>query len=181
MIGIIAEIGAFMVAGHMAKRSGARAAAALATAGIQRSGRVDRVVRMMGTHGVRRPHAAMTDLIQRQGTFSNVRSGAQMLGGRSAAGYASDVLRTAAANRGWRAAETLMWAVPMMGLGSQLIGGVGDLAARAPVPSEQLANTQMMMMPRAAFTQRQRSLQAIYSSQTSTRAAIGSEAMFLHG
>lgn len=69
--------------------------------------------------------------------------------------------------------------LPMLAIGSELAGGIPQMFA--PVREElMLAQTQQYIMPRRAFTQRQRALQAIHMSRLQTRSALGNEATFLH-
>ena len=182
MIGIIAEMVGFMVAGHMAKRTAVQMGGQLAGVGIKVTGNkaAARMARVMsrGQAAGQNRGRAVYEYVRKQGHFPRTMTYGQARD--TARGTTRDVLRSAMAYRGWKSAETLMWAVPMLGLGGELLSGVGDMAARAPLPSEQALQTQQFMLPRAAHTMRQRQLQAIHSSQMTTRAAIGNEAEFLH-
>ena len=50
-----------------------------------------------------------------------------------------------------------------------------------PAPVQEILQTQQMFLPRMAYTQRQRAIQAIHQSGMTTRSALGSEANYLHG
>lgn len=50
-----------------------------------------------------------------------------------------------------------------------------------PPPALELLQTQQEFLPRMAYTQRQRAIQAIHQSQMTTRAALGNEASYMHG
>ena len=54
-------------------------------------------------------------------------------------------------------------------------------AKNIPTPAQEILQTQQMFLPRQAYTQRQRAIQAIHQSGMTTRSALGNEAMYMHG
>lgn len=49
-----------------------------------------------------------------------------------------------------------------------------------PPPALEMLQAQQEFLPRMAYTQRQRAIQAIHQSQMTTRAALGNEAQYMH-
>jgi len=86
------------------------------------------------------------------------------------------------AARATGAAEKIFMGVPLIGTGFSMFSGMDSLAEKniAP-PAQEIAQTQQMFMPRQAYTQRQRAIQAIHQSQITTRSALGNEAQYMHG
>ena len=71
--------------------------------------------------------------------------------------------------------------IGMTGIGMQLGGVGGSMGERVPMaPSQEVQNANMYIMPRQAYTQRQRSMQAISMTQLSLRSAFGQEARYMH-
>ncbi len=71
--------------------------------------------------------------------------------------------------------------IGMTGIGMQLGGVGGSMSERVPMaPSQEVQNANMYIMPRQAYTQRQRSMQAISMTQLSLRSAFGQEARYMH-
>jgi len=70
--------------------------------------------------------------------------------------------------------------VGMLSGGAMLGGSAGSLMSEVPLPPEEIQNANMYITPRRAYTQRQRSLQAISMTQLSLRSAFGQEARYMH-
>lgn len=94
-------------------------------------------------------------------------------------GEASEMLKNA---RVFGAGEKLMAGIGGFSITSSMLVGASGLGERnIPYPEKELMQTQQMFMPRMAYTQRQRAIQAIHQSQMTTRSALGNEAMYMHG
>ena len=70
--------------------------------------------------------------------------------------------------------------VGMLSVGGSMGTGAGQLSSEVPLPSQEIQNANMFIMPRQAYTQRQRALQAISMTQLSLRSAFGQEAAAQH-
>lgn len=81
------------------------------------------------------------------------------------------------------AAANVMFAAPAFAFGFSMLSGADQAFQRniPPAPAMEIARTQQMFMPRQAYTQRQRAIQAIHQSQLTTRSALGNEAQYMHG
>lgn len=185
MWGLLAELGVFFGIGALEKRAATRGLAILGKYGIEATektagkellriarrgtgslGRTARVAVEAPAHLGAESSAALVEMAR---TIRLAERAGRMELSRVARSYA-----------GYRAANTLAWSVPMIHQGISMMGGLGDLFARTPKPSQQMLQANMMAMPRAAYTQRQAAMQAIHNSQMTTRAAIGQEAAYMH-
>jgi len=80
------------------------------------------------------------------------------------------------------AAGNIMMAAPAAVVGFSMLSDVGGLwDKKIPPPVQETLQTQQMFLPRQAYTQRQRAIQAIHQSQMTTRSALGNEAEYMHG
>lgn len=84
--------------------------------------------------------------------------------------------------RAFGGAQKALMGIPLVGMGFSLFSGMDRFAEKnvAP-PAQEIAQTQQMFMPRQAYTQRQRAIQAIHQSGMTTRSALGNESMYMHG
>jgi len=70
--------------------------------------------------------------------------------------------------------------IGMLGIGTSVGSGAAGMMNEVPLPSQEMQNANMFIMPRRAHTQRQRALQAISMTQLSLRSAFGQEAAYMH-
>jgi len=78
-------------------------------------------------------------------------------------------------------AERFYWGALNIGIGAELASGlIPGMAQKMPDVDIELMNANQYILPRAAYTQRARALQAIHQSQLSTRSALGQEASYAH-
>ena len=84
--------------------------------------------------------------------------------------------------KAWGAAEKIIGGSVMAEGGYHMLSGMDSMWERnIPVQEREMLQTQQQFMPRQAYTQRQRAIQAIHQSQMTTRSALGNEAQFMHG
>jgi len=81
----------------------------------------------------------------------------------------------------WSNLARFYWGATFLGQGASMTAGLlPGMMQKTPDVSLELMSAQQYILPRAAYTQRAKALQAIHQSQLSTRAAIGNEAQYLH-
>lgn len=79
-----------------------------------------------------------------------------------------------------RGASNMAMAFTTLGLGSAAVGWLPGMWSRVPDSQQELVAGTQYIMPRVAYTQRQRALQAIHMSQMNTYSAFGNEASYMH-
>ena len=101
--------------------------------------------------------------------------------GATAAAYkeAGAMLRR---GKAFGAVQNIFLAAPAIGMGFSMLSDVDKLWEKnIPPPAVEITQTQQMFLPRQAYTQRHRAVQAIHQSRMTTRSALGNEAQFMHG
>jgi len=106
--------------------------------------------------------------------------------GQNVTGRAMRVLDTAQSSmtqaRAWGAAEKIIGGTMAAEMGYEMLSGSASIFEKnMPIQEREMLQTQQQFMPRQAYTQRQRAIQAIHQSQMTTRSALGNEAQFMHG
>jgi hypothetical protein len=86
------------------------------------------------------------------------------------------------ASRAFGFGEKALLAGMGFGLGWELFSELDRFSEKnIPAPVQEILQTQQMFLPRQAYTQRQRAIQAIHQSGVTTRSALGNEASYMHG
>ena len=81
---------------------------------------------------------------------------------------------------GWSGLASITGAIGMGHFGLQMTSHLDFLTQQVPKVDYELGLAQQYILPRQAYTQRQKALQAIHSSQMTTRSALGQEASYCH-
>ncbi len=79
-----------------------------------------------------------------------------------------------------RGASNMAMAFTMLSLGGMAVSWLPGMWDQVPDAQQELMAGTQYIMPRVAYTQRQRGLQAIHMSQMNTYSAFGNEASYMH-
>lgn len=156
--------------------------------GLQESGLISKATRF----GTKRADVAIRRL--ERGGFDAIRTAHKRrlarlpraqrgkLGPMPTRGQYETAMRHLQRGKTFGAAGNIMWMAPTAAMGFSMFSDADRFFTKnIPGPAQEILQTQQMFLPRQAYTQRQRAIQAIHQSQMTTRSALGNEAQYMHG